>query len=163
VAWLVVLAGALALVGAFTPWFRPKASAHGRSISARDSVYTWDDGKIGILASVLLVLAGFGVLALLLGKASRRFTANGRHPVENAGRTSMIAGAVGLVVSGGAWILVPHQYKQWDEIQSEVRSIGGTLSRGPQIGFFLTVAAAILALVGGAVLIAAHRRKGSVS
>jgi hypothetical protein len=75
----------------------------------------------------------------------------------------MIAGAVGLVVSGGAWILVPHQYKQWDEIQSEVRSIGGTLSRGPQIGFFLTVAAAILALVGGAVLIAAHRRKGSVS
>ncbi|MEP7020309.1 MAG: hypothetical protein ABI808_06635, partial [Pseudonocardiales bacterium] len=169
VAWLVPLAALLALIGVFTPWFKAKATAtgNGRTIHHTfDGLYSFKDGKIGLLAPILLVVIAIGVIGLILGRTPARLN-SAAHPVASAGKASIIAGGVSLVCVIIAWFLVKSQYKfteggrkyGWDEYIKAFKDAGAKLelSRGPQIGYFLTIAAGVLAIVAGILMILAAR------
>ena len=161
VAWLIPLAALLAVIGAFTPWFTPEASVNGRTIDAQNSLYSWKDGKVGLIAPIVLVIIGFTVFGLLRGKRGGRFAA-AADPVKAAGRYAAIAGVVSVVCLVIAWFLVTSQYTfnglSWDELEKRLAAAGGTLSRGPQIGYFLTIAAAALAIIGGVLMMTMSKR-----
>ncbi len=168
VAWLVPLAALLAVIGVFTPWFRPKATVSGRSESSTNALYSFEDGKIGLLAPILLLVLAIGVVGLLVGRAPARFSKGSAHPVASAGKGAVIVGAVSLVGAVIAWFLVKSQYKfpgpngrdlSWDNFIRAAKALGVNveLSRGPQIGYFLTIAAAVLAIVAGVLMIIAAR------
>lgn len=169
-AWLVPLAGIVGLIGAFTPWFRPegKISYQGQTAtqSATDAVHAWDDGKIGLLGPILLVVIGVGVLMLILGKQSR-FARGSAHPFSSAGKAAIGAGVVALVCVVIAWFVVKSQYRftdggktyGWSGYIKFAKQAGVDLelSRGPQIGLWLTVAGGVIAIVGGVLLLLAGR------
>lgn len=167
VAWLVPVAALLAVVGAFLPWFAPEGTASQGTETVHhtfSSLYSWKDGKIGLLAPIVLVLLAIGVVGLLQGRTPRRFTRGSAHPVTSAARAVLIAGAVSAVCVVVAWFMEKSQYKftdgattySWDGYISAAKAQGVnlSLSQGPKIGFFLTVAAAVLALVAGGLMLA---------
>ena len=159
VAWLVPLAALLAVIGAFTPWFRPHGEAGGASKDF-DNLYSWKDGKIGLVAPIILVILAISVIGLLQGKARGRF-ASGPDPVRSVAKYCIGAGVVSLVCLLIAWFLVTSQYKfqvpgrtySWDDFEK----LGVTLSRGPQIGYWLTLVAGVLAIVGGVLMLLAAK------
>lgn len=159
VAWLIPAAAVLAVVGVFTPWFSPTGTYHGHLVlRAESALYSWKDGKIGLLAPILLVIAGLGVAGLMRGKVVSRFERGAHGPVAAAARNSMIVGVVSLVAAGIAWFLVPNQF---DNIPSDAggswdgaAQMGIDMSRGPQVGYWLTIVAALLSIVGGALMYA---------
>lgn len=169
-AWLVPLAGVVGLLGAFTPWFRPKGtiSYRGQTVtqSAKDSVHAWDDGKIGLLGPILLVVIGVGVLMLILGRQSR-FARGSAHPFSSAGKAAIVAGVVAVVCAVIAWFVVTSQYRftdggksyGWDGYINLAKASGVDLelSRGPQAGLWFTVAGGVIAIVGGVLLLLAGR------
>jgi hypothetical protein len=174
VSWLVPLAALLAVIGVFTPWFRPKATAGGHSESTTNALYSFEDGKIGLLAPILLVALAIGVVGLLVGKTPARFSKGSAHPVASAGKAALIVGAVSLVCAVIGWFLVKSQYKfpgpngtnlSWDDFIKAAKDAGINieLSRGPQIGYFLTIAAALLAIVAGVLMILAARTASAPS
>jgi len=154
VGWLVPVAALLAVIGAFTPWFDPSGSMHGQTVlQAQDKLYSWKDGRIGLLAPIVLVILAVGVVNLLRGSAPTRFTRGSSHPVVSAGRGVLIAGVVAAVCLVVAWFLVPGQY---DDVPSDAggswsgaEKMGIDMSRGPQIGYWLTVVGTALAIVTG--------------
>lgn len=177
-AWLVPLGAALAVVGAFIPWFRPVVSGtvagQSHSETVKDAVHSWNDGKIGLLAPIALAVVAFGVVALLTGRQSARFSRGSKGPVVAAARGAMIAGAVSLVAMLIAWAFVPSQYKftdsgreySWDDFKKLLVNAGVTnvdLSRGAQAGYWLTVAGAIVVLVGGILMLVTRRKPTEVS
>lgn len=170
VAWLVPVAALLAVVGAVTPWFKAKAtaSAAGQSIHHTfDGLYSFKDGKIGLLAPVLLVIIAIGVVGLLIGRSPARFGRNSANPVASAGKAAIVAGALSLVCVIIAWFLVKTQYKfkdngksySWDDYIKLAKDSGVKLelSRGPQIGYFLTIAAGLVAIIAGVLMVLAAR------
>ena len=175
-AWLVPLAGVVGLLGAFTPWFRPqgKISYRGESVtqSAADAVHAWDDGKIGLLGPILLVVIGVGVLMLILGRQSR-FARGSAHPFSSAGKAAIVAGVVAVVCVVIAWFVVTSQYRftdggksyGWDGYIKLAKASGVDLqlSRGPQAGLWLTVAGGVIAIVGGVLLLLAGRAAAASS
>jgi hypothetical protein len=169
-AWLVPLAAVLALVGAFTPWFKAKAtaSAAGQTIHHTfDGLYSFKDGKIGLLAPILLVVLAIGVVGLLLGRSPARFSRGSAHPVASAGKAAVVVGVLSLICTLIAWFLVKSQYKfkesgkeySWDDYIKVAKAAGVKLelSRGPQLGYFLTIAAGVVAIIGGVLMILAAR------
>ena len=169
-AWLVPLTGVVGLVGAFTPWFRPEGtiSYQGQTAtqSATDAVHAWDDGKIGLLGPILLVVIGVGVLMLILGRQSR-FARGSGHPFSSAGKAAIGAGVVALVGVVIAWFVVTSQYRftdggktyGWSGYIKFAKQAGVDLrlSRGPQVGLWLTVAGGVIAIAGGVLLLLAGR------
>lgn len=172
VAWLVPLAAGLALVGALTPWFRPTLTL-STSIATQhvngEHIFAWDDAWIGLLGSVMLVVVGIGVIGPLTG---RRALVGGRsvEPMRSAARSMIIAGAVSAACLLAAWFLLPSQYRvddgtgtghkiSWDDAISRAKDLGvdAKIGHGPQIGFWLTAAAAALAVVTGLVLLSSHK------
>ena len=164
IAWLVPLTALLAVVGAFLPWFHGRASVPGRgSTSFEDSLYSYADGRIGLLPPIALVVLSISVIGLLRGKTPRRFTRGSSGPVVSAARAALIIGGVSLVCVVIAWFLVPTQYKfteqgqkvSWNDELDRLHAAGidASFSRGPQLGYFLTIAAAVLALVAGALML----------
>jgi hypothetical protein len=175
VAWLVPVAAVLALIGAFTPWFKAKAtaSAHGQSIHhSFDGLYSFRDGKIGLLAPILLVAVAVGVVGLLLGRTPARFSGGGAHPVASAGKATVVVGVASLISTIVAWFFVKSQYTfkeggrdySWDDYIKLAKAAGVKLelSRGPQVGYFLTIAAGVVAVVGGVLMILAVRGAAAV-
>lgn len=158
VAWIIPLAGVLALIGVFTPWFDPSGSFKGQKVlQAADKLYSWKDGKIGLIAPILLVILAISVGGLLVGRSVSRFERGSAGPVVTAARAAMIAGAVALGAAVIAWFLVPSQY---DNIPSDAGGswdgagkLGIDMTRGPQIGYWLTIAAAVIALIGGVLML----------
>lgn len=162
VAWLIPLAALLAVIGAVTPWFAPEGSYQGHLIVQGDNLYSWKDGKIGLLPPILLVILAIGVTGLLLGRSPARFNKGSHGPVTSAARSALVMGAISVVAVVVAWFLVTTQYHfsgpggssySWDDVTSK----GVDMSRSPQIGYFLTLAAAILALVAGALMLATKK------
>ncbi len=164
VAWLVPVAALLAVVGAFLPWFHGSASLPGQgSRSFQDSLYSYADGRVGLLPPITLVVLSISVIGLLRGKTPRRFSRGSSGPVVSAARGALIIGAVSLVCVVIAWFLVPTQYKfteqgqkvSWNDELDRLHAAGvnASFSRGPQVGYFLTIAAAVLALVAGALML----------
>jgi hypothetical protein len=160
VAWLIPLAALLAVIGAATPWFKPVLHKGSVSASVQNALYSWKDGKIGLLAPILLVILAIGVVGLLRGRSGGRFSRGSGHPAKSAGRTAVIFGLVSLGCMVAAWFLVLGQYTIQDpttgdtvHLKSFASEVGATLSHGPQVGFWLTGVAAVLAVVAGVVLL----------
>lgn len=158
VAWLLPLAAVLAVIGVFTPWFRPHGEAGGASKDF-DSLYSFKDGKVGLIAPIVLVVIAIMAIGLLRGKVRGRLAGAG-DPVRTLAKYAVIAGVVSAVCLVIAWVLVSSQYKfslngselSWNDFESRLKAVGGSLSRGPQIGYWLTAAAAVLAIVAGVVM-----------
>jgi hypothetical protein len=171
IAWLVPLAALLAVIGAFLPWFHGNVSVPGRgSRSFQDSLYSYADGRIGLLPPITLVVLSISVIGLLRGKTPRRFTRGSSGPVVSAARGALIIGGVSLVCVIIAWFLVPTQYKfteqgqkvSWNDELDRLHAAGvdASFSRGPQVGYFLTIAAAVLAVVAGALMLLLRSKAG---
>lgn len=172
VAWLVPLAGVLGLLGAVLAWFSPVGTVDGQDVLTGENLHSWDDGRIGLIGPILLVVAGAMVAQLLFGRTVRRFS--GANPLASAGKWSLVAGAVAIVCAAVAWFLLPGQYKidgpngqklSWDAAIKLAKGNGVTLtiSRGPQLGFWLTIVGALVAIAGGALLLVAGRRAAAAT
>jgi hypothetical protein len=159
VAWLIPLAALLSVIGLFTPWFTPHADKGGQTVKF-DSLYSFKDGKIGLVAPIALVVLAITVIGLLRGRVRGRL-AGSSDPVHSTGKYSIGVGVVALVCLVIAWFLVTTQYKftlagteySWSDFESKLKAAGATLSRGPGIGFWLTLAGGILAVIAGIVLL----------
>ena len=163
--WIVPVAGVLAVIGVFTPWFRPEvtASGGGKSITkaVENALYSWKDGKIGLIAPIVLAILAVAVVGLMTGRTVSRFERGSSGPIVTAARASMIAGGISLAAVVIAWFMVPSQYSfsdggreySWDDYIKAIQGLDGVdsagISRAPQLGYFLTVAAALVALIGG--------------
>lgn len=154
--WLPASPAVVALVGAALPWFAPTGHGpHGRL--AIPQAFCWQAGRIGYFAPLLLVIAAVSIVGPRHGwfgrsAPARTFTRDGRLLVL----AGLAAGAV-LVLT---WVLLPKSYTfggglTWDLIAS----LGYRLSRNPQPGYFLAAAAALDAVVCGAIYLAAGRRE----
>lgn len=167
VAWFVPLAALVAIIGAATPWFNPTAKQNGVNVlQDGGALYSWKDGRIGLAAPILLVLLSISVIGLLRGKVGRRF--KGTNPVRSLGTSTIIIGLIAVATAVIAWFLVPGQYHftagattlSWHDLQDR----GLAMSRGPQIGFFLTIVAGVLAVIAGiAVRVQGTRRPAGPS
>ncbi len=164
VMWLLPVAALLAVIGAFTPWFTPHGEAGGVSKDF-DSLYSFKDGKIGLVVPIALVVVAVMAIGLLLGKPRGRLS-SAPDPVRSIARYAIIGGAVAAVCLVIAWFLLTSQYKfelagaqlSWDDFAARLKAAGGSLSRGPQIGYWLSVAAAVLAIVGGVLIMLQSRQ-----
>lgn len=160
-AWLLPLAGLAALIGALLPWFHGYATKpDGRTVTFHGSISSWNDGRAGLLPGVLLTLMAFAAAVLLLRPAKRRHDAIDTGPVVKAARQAAIAGGVSLVCLLYAYLVLPQQYsfggKSWTYALGQAQErygYGTQFHRGPQVGFWLTLAAATVALVAGCVLL----------
>jgi hypothetical protein len=163
VTWLLPLASLLAVIGAVTPWFRPHGEAGGTSKDF-DNLYSFKDGKIGLVAPIVLIVIAVMAFGLLRGKVSGRLS-SASDPVRAVAKYAIIAGVVSAVCLLIAWFLVTTQYKfeldgselSWNDFESKLKAVGGSLSRGPQIGYWLTAAAALVAIVGGVLMMLTTR------
>jgi hypothetical protein len=159
IAWLIPLAALLSVIGVFTPWFTPHGQI-GRYSQNFDSLYSFKDGKIGLIAPIALVVLAVTVIGLLRGKVRGRL-AGSADPVRSAGKYAIGVGIVALVCLVIAWFLVTTQYKftlagteySWNDFEAKVKQAGGTLSRGPGIGFWLTLVGGLLAVIAGVVML----------
>jgi hypothetical protein len=156
-AWLPVGFAVVALVGAALPWFAPAGTGHGAHLTIPDA-HCWQAGRIGFLAPLVLVLVALSIVGPRLGwfgkdQPPRQLRRDGLL-LAGAG---VLAGAV-LVVT---WLLLPKSYTfsglTWDNLVAN----GISMRRGPQPGYFLTIAAAADALVCGVIYLVAARREGS--
>ncbi|SHG01489.1 hypothetical protein SAMN05443575_1131 [Jatrophihabitans endophyticus] len=178
VAWLVPVAAALAVIGAFTPWFKPQVSATigGTTRSADavdDALYSWKEGKLGLVAPIVLVLLAIGVVSLLRGGSNTRFHRGSSSPVANAAKGALIAGVVAIAAVVVTYFLLPSQYTftdgsrkySWDEALKLFKSQTGAsdteLSQGPQIGFWLTAAAGVVAVVAGILMLVLRSKQSA--
>ncbi len=178
VAWLVPLAAVLAVVGVFTPWFKPQISGtvNGRSDSGdavKDALYSWKEGKLGLVAPIVLVVVAIGIVAMLAGKNSR-FHRGSTSPVVNGARGAIIAGVVAVGAVVVSYFLLPSQYTftdgakeySWDELENLFRAQGVSdvdLSQGPQIGLWLTVAGGVVAIIGGVLMLVTRSKPAPVA
>lgn len=179
VAWLIPLAGLLAVIGVFTPWFKPEVSATApngpsRTVSVDDALYSWKDGKIGLIAPIILVILAIGVIGMLTGRKVSRFERGSNGPVVNAARGAIIAGAVSIVATVIAWFLLPSQYSfvdggkkySWDDYIDALKGVGlkdVSIGHGPQIGYWLTAVAGALAIVGGVLMLVMRQKPQAVA
>lgn len=162
VAALIPVAAVLAVIGAFTPWFHSSFVLDGQPHELVRALYSWRDGKIGLVAPIGLVVASIGVLRLATGKVAR-FSRLGTNPVVAAARGSLIVGSIALVCCVIAWFLVPSNYYfdtrlgrlSSSKLISDAQANGhsASLDRGPQIGYYLTIAAAVIAIVAGVLML----------
>jgi len=128
-AWLFVVTGLVGAVGGILPWFRPSAGP----LHADSPVHSWNDGRLVIAGPLIMLGCGIWWLLALLGKRPAGRYGEARHGVI----VSTIGGALTVVSLPVAWALVPHNYRDWKIIELEAHLHGLSLSRGPQLGFWL--------------------------
>lgn len=166
-AWVIVIGGVIGFIGLFTPWFRPEIKVQGETFHG-DSLFAWEDGRVGLIGPIFLGLIALGAFLALIGK-QRRAVRFGKDEVESVGIAAMIAGAVAIVALLIAWFMVTSQYKvptdfkNWDDMVKQVEAAGGSVSRGPGIGFWLTGIGGVVSLVGGALTFFAHKSTSGAS
>lgn len=167
VAWLVPIAALAAIVGAILPWFQPILYNHGKALSIPESAHSWEAGRIGVLGPVLLVLVGILVFRRLMGKASARARKDGRNPVTRAGFVVVVAVVVtlGLQFLARAVVLkaitVNAGGKSFNLVDYASAAGYSGISRGTQIGFWVTAGAAVVALIGGIAMMIVGRKQAS--
>ena len=156
-AWLPATFAVVALVGAALPWFAPTGTGRGARLDIPEA-YCWQAGRIGFLAPLVLVV----VALLVVGPRLGWFAKN--QPARRLRRDGLLLAGAGLaagIVLALTWVLLPKSYTfsglTWDALVG----IGLDLRRGPQPGYFLTVAAAADAVVCGIVYLFAGRREAS--
>lgn len=159
-AWLVPVAALLAVIGALLAWFRPRVASRARTF---DAIYSVKD-KAGLVVPLALVLLSISIVGLVLGKPRGRL-AGSSDPVRLAGWYCIATGLGCAVAVAVAWAMVPSLYSfdvagrrlSWDQYQQA----GLRLDRGPAAGFWLSCAAAALALVSGVLLVLGRRGEPS--
>jgi hypothetical protein len=161
VAWLVPIAGVLAIVGAILPWFEPIGYAHGRHGSLGITSHAWQGGAIGVLAPVVLIVIGVLVLRLLV---SSRPAKPGKNPVRRYGVLAIVFALLALLFQLFARGLILHADVSVNGKTYHLDDLAGraglsAISRGTQIGFWITAAAAVIALVGGIAMLVVGRKK----
>jgi hypothetical protein len=127
------------------PWFRPEVN--GAPVPGLVPVQSWNNGRIGIVGPVLMVLS-----AIIWGftLANRRLPPlGGRSPVRVATIVSLVGGVFSLFAAWVVYRLVPHDYAGWNEAAQIARDKGLRLDIGTQIGFFWVVVGAVITVVSG--------------
>jgi hypothetical protein len=142
----------VAVVGAVLPWFAPM----GRRVSI-PTAFCLQAGRIGFLAPLAIIGAALFVLGPRLG-----WTGKDRPGRSNEMDGLLIAGsgAVAGAVLVLTWYLLPSSYTftaglSWDKLNAA----GHALHRGPQPGYFISIAAAVLAVGCGVLLVWTGRRE----
>lgn len=139
-AWtgIAALGSVLALLAIILPWFHP--SLNGAEIPGSGEIRAWQGGRISLAGPVILVLVGIAWIRELARPAGGAM---------KAATYSIVAGAAGLVTAVLGWMLAPKAYSDWDETKEMAEGLGMELTIGPQIGFWLLVAASVVVLVVG--------------
>jgi hypothetical protein len=132
-------------IGTALPWFRPEVN--GAAVPGLRPIQSWDNGRIGLLGPVLMVLS-----AIIWGCTlrNRRLPLLGRRsPVRVATILSLLGAVFSLFASWVVYRLVPRDYSGWNEAARIAEAHGLHLDIGTQIGFFWVVVAAVLTVVFG--------------
>lgn len=133
--WLVVGAGAVALVSLFLPWFGASGSVGGITISS-SSLSGWST-SYGWLGAVLVVAAGV-FLAMVRSQVDVS-----RFPLTPAVAV-LAAASVGTVVVILRWITLPRAHVG-------VAGVGG-YDYGPRVGIWLTIIAGVVQVAAAVAL-----------
>jgi hypothetical protein len=160
VSWLIPLAGVVAIVGGILPWFKPIGYAHGQHGSLGITAHSWQGGAVGVLGPVLLIIIGVLVLRLLVTKASAK---PGKNPVRRDGVLAIVFGVLALGFQLLARGLILHADVTLNGKSYHLDDLAGqaglsAISRGTQIGFWITTAAAAIALIGGIAMIVVGKK-----
>jgi hypothetical protein len=148
--WVAVVAGVIALVAAFLPWYQPRLTGPINTGGIQISAYhSWSGFFFLIAAPLVLVVFGLMWLQALRGRTNSRF-AGAADPVRALAVQSIVMGVVAAALGALSSVLVKSHYKGWDEVASSAKQAGGSLSKGPQIGLYLLFVAALLMIVAGA-------------
>jgi hypothetical protein len=155
IAWLLAVPAVLAALGAVLPWFAPSGTRNGVRAVDIPEAYCVQAGHVGFLAPLLLIVAGVA----LLGPRLRRTDPPVR-PLETDGWIMLGSGVAAVILLVVTWYLLPSSYTftgglSWDALERA----GFELRRGPQVGYFVTIAAALLAIGCGATLVLVGRRE----
>ncbi|MGH8861983.1 MAG: hypothetical protein ACRDVG_12255 [Jatrophihabitantaceae bacterium] len=157
--WLAASPPLVAIPGAALPWFAPTGSGAGHVGLDIPQAFCWQAGRIGFLAPLALVVVGLAVLGPRLGWFGRD------QPPRTVRRDGLLIAAAGLfagLVLFATWLLLPRSYTfgalSWDTLLAA----GYHLARGPQAGYFVSVAAAADALGCGVAFVLLGRREVSV-
>ncbi len=149
-AWLAAVPGVVGLVGAVLPWFAPT----GRGV-AIPKAYCLQAGRVGFLGPLVLIVAAVIVVGPRLG-----WFGSGQ-PTRRLDTDGLIVGGAGVaaaVVLGLAWVLLPSSYSFTGTTWDRLNAAGHHLTRGPQVGYLISIAAAALAILCGVLLLVAGRR-----
>jgi hypothetical protein len=156
-AWLPATFAVVALVGAALPWFAPTGTGRSGRLSIPEA-HCWQAGRIGFLAPLILVVTALSIVGPRLGWFAKD------QPARRPGRDGLLLAGAGVaagVVLLLTWVLLPRSYSfsglTWDNLAAA----GFDMRRGPQPGYFLTIAAAADAVVCGVVYLLAARREAS--
>jgi hypothetical protein len=149
-AWLAAVPGVAALLSAVLPWFAPT----GRGVSI-PKAFCLQAGRIGFLAPLAIIVAVVMVLGPRVGIFGKG------QPTRRLDTDGLIIGGAGVaaaVVLGLTWLLLPNSYSFTGTTWDRLNALGHQLTRGPQVGYFIGIAAAVLAIVCGVLLLVAGRR-----
>lgn len=157
--WLPAGPAVVAVIGAVLPWFAPTGSGQGGGLSIA-AAYCWQAGRIGFLAPVIIVLTAVTVVGARQGWF-------GKDRPHTLGRDAIVLSASGLgagAIVALTWFLLPNSYSfpaglTWDSLTG----LGYRITRNPQPGYFLTIAAAAAAIGCGIGYLMVARREPSDS
>jgi hypothetical protein len=155
--WLPLTPAVPAVVGAALPWFSPTGAGEGGAL-AISPAYCWQAGRVGFLAPLVLVIAALAIVGPRHGWFARNEQRTYRHDGVVLATTGVGAG----VILALTWWLLPRSYTfsaglTWDSLVS----LGYHISRNPQPGYFVTILAALDAVVCGIVYLLVARRRSA--
>jgi hypothetical protein len=156
IGWGAVAAGVFGLLALFLPWFTPKVSGNGKSATTGTSFHPWNGFFFLVIAPVVLILAAVMWFQAMQGKHNSRY-AGSANPVRSLSLQSIVFGVVSLVLGLLSFVILTASYKfktesgniSWSKASSELKALGDTLERGPQIGLYLLFLGAIVLIVVG--------------
>jgi hypothetical protein len=147
--WLAVAAGVLGVLALVLPWYSPKLSKPINGVSDLGSKYhAWSGFFFLVIAPVLLILFAVLWLQALRGRPNSRF-AGAENPNRALALQSIIAGLAALVLGLLSIVLMSHHYKDWDAASKEAKSLGSSLEKNPQLGFYALMIGGVFLLGAG--------------
>jgi uncharacterized YccA/Bax inhibitor family protein len=151
VAWLIPAAALVAVVGGVLPWFKPIGYVHGSHHEIGVQAHAWQAGAVGAIGPILLVVLGGLVLRRFLSSKPAK---PGKNPVRRSGLIAILFALVTIALQGAARGLVLNGTVTLNGQSIKLEDLAGALgytaiSRGTQLGFWLTTVAAVLVLTAG--------------
>jgi hypothetical protein len=156
-AWLAAAPAIVAIVGAVLPWFAPTGTKGGVAAVDIPKAFCLQAGRVGFLAPLALIVAAVAVLGPRLGLFAKG------QPTRRLDTDGLVVAGSGLgaaLVLGVAWYFLPDSYTfsggiSWDSLSNA----GFDLQRQPQPGYFISIAAAVIAIGCGVAMVVAGRRE----